>query len=99
MSLQGPILIVADKPAGGLAQAFVDAGAFPVIEASWAGATTAVTAVRTAVIVLSEPGAADSDAAAAVAHHDAKAAPFIPKILTDYYNTAPAVTEALSVTD
>jgi hypothetical protein len=33
MSLQGPILIVADKPAGGLAQAFVDAGAFPVIEA------------------------------------------------------------------
>src|SRR6266404_2769331 len=27
MSLQGPILIVANKPAGGLAQAFADAGA------------------------------------------------------------------------
>jgi len=99
MSLQGPILIVADKPAGGLAQAFVDAGAFPVIEASWAGATTAVTEVRPAVIVLSEPGAADSDAAAAVAHHVATAAPFIPMIIRVRDNTAPAVPEALSVPD
>ena len=38
MSLQGPILIVADEPTGGMAQAFLDAGAFPVVEASWAGA-------------------------------------------------------------
>jgi hypothetical protein len=31
MSLQGPILIVANKPAGCLAQAFADAGAFPLV--------------------------------------------------------------------
>ena len=31
MSLQGPILIVANEPASGLAQAFTDAGAFTVI--------------------------------------------------------------------
>jgi hypothetical protein len=36
----------------------------------------AVTEVKPAVIVLSEPGAADSDAAAAIAHHVATAAPF-----------------------
>ena len=63
MSLQGPILIVADKPAGGLAQAFTDAGAFPVVEASWAGAATAAAEIKPAAIVLSEPDAADSDAA------------------------------------
>src|SRR4051812_15596234 len=99
MSLQGPILIVADKPAGGLAQAFVDAGAFPVIEASWAGATTAVTEVRPAVIVLSEPGAADSDAATAIAHHVTTAAPFIPMIIRVRDNTALAVPDALSIPD
>ena len=33
MSLQGPILIVADEPIGGMAQALLDAGAFPVVEA------------------------------------------------------------------
>jgi hypothetical protein len=99
MSLQGPILIVATKPAGDLAQAFADAGAFPVIEASWAGAATAVTEVKPAVIVLSEPGAADSGTAAAIAGHVATAAPFIPMIIRVRDNTALAVPEALSVPD
>src|SRR5438045_4022903 len=99
MSLQGPILIVANKPAGSLAQAFADAGAFPLVETSWAGATTAVTEVKPAVIVLSEPGAADSDAAAAIAHHVATAAPFIPMIIRVRDNTAPAVPDALSIPD
>jgi hypothetical protein len=99
MSLQGPILIVANKPAGGLAQAFADAGAFPVIEASWAGAATAAAEVKPAAIVLSEPGAADSDAAAAIAGHVATAAPFIPMIIRVRDSTAPAVPEALSIPD
>ncbi len=97
MSLQGPILIVANRPAGGLAQAFADAGAFPVIETSWAGAATAATEVKPSVIVLSEPDGADSDAAAAIARHVATAAPFIPMIIRVRDNTAPAVPEALSV--
>src|SRR5258708_25532645 len=99
MSLQGPILIVANKPAGGLAQAFTDAGAFPVIETSWAGAATAAAEVKPSAIVLSEPGAADSAAAAAIARHVAAAAPFIPMILRVRDNTAPAVPEALPVPD
>ena len=99
MSLQGPILIVANKPAGGLAQAFTDAGAFPVIETSWAGAATAATEVKPSAIVLSEPDAADSDAAAAVARHVATAAPFIPMIIRVRDDAAPAVPEALSIPD
>ena len=99
MSLQGPLLIVANKPAGGLAQAFADAGAFPVIEASWAGAETAATEVKPSVIVLSEPGAADSGAALAIARHVATAAPFIPMIIRVRDDAAPAVPDALSIPD
>ena len=46
MSLQGPILIVADEPVGTLAKAFTEAGAFPVVDVSWAGAATAATEIR-----------------------------------------------------
>jgi hypothetical protein len=99
MSLQGPILIVANKPAGGLAQAFTDAGAFPVIEASWAGAETAAAEIKPSAIVLSEPDAADSDAASAIARHVATAAPFIPMIIRARDNAAPAIPGALSVPD
>ncbi len=55
MSLQGPILIVANKPTSELAQAFTDAGAFPIVEASWAGAPTAAAEIKPSAIVLSEP--------------------------------------------
>ena len=99
MSLQGPILIVANKPAGGLAQAFADVGAFPVIETSWAGAATAATEVKPSVIVLSEPDGADSDTVLAVARHVATVAPFIPMVIPVRDDAAPAVPEALSVSN
>jgi len=99
MSLQGPILIVANKPASGLAQAFIDAGAFPVVDASWAGAETAAKEVKPSVVVLSEPDAADSDAAAAIARRVATAAPFVPMVIRVRDNAAPAVPDALSIPD
>lgn len=99
MSLQGPILIVADKPAGGLAQAFTDAGAFPVVEASWAGAPTAVAEVKPSAIVLSEPGATDTAAAMALTRHVATAMPFIPMLIRVRDEAAPALPDALPVRD
>ena len=97
MSLQGPILIVANKPAVGLAQAFTDAGAFPVIETSWAGAETAAAEVKPSAIVLSEPDAADSTMA--ITRHVATITPFVPMVIRVRDNVAPAVSEALSVPD
>jgi hypothetical protein len=97
MSLQGPILIVANKPAGGLAQAFTDAGAFPAIEISWAGAEIAAAEIKPAAIVLTEPGTADSDSALAIAARVAAAAPFTPMIIRVRDDAAPAMPEALSV--
>src|SRR5690348_14011439 len=80
MSLQGPILIVADEPVGALAKPFTEAGAFPVIDASWAGAATAAIEIQPAAIVLNVPGPADSDAISALTAHVAKAALFTPMI-------------------
>ena len=99
MSLQGPILIVADKPADGLAQAFADAGAFPIIEASWAGAQTAATEVKPSAIVLSEPDATRNSAAVALAHQVAKAVPFIPVVIRMREDRAPALPEALTISN
>src|SRR5436305_966907 len=89
MSLQGPILIVANKPAAGLAQAFTDAGAFLIVEVSWAGAKTAAAEVNPAAIVLTEPGPADEAAAAALAQHVANAVPFVPMLMRVRDDMAP----------
>ena len=99
MPLQGPILIVANRAAGGLAQAFTDAGAFPVVEASWPGAQTAAAEVKPAAIVLTEPDAADSAAAMALCHHVATATPFIPMVVRVREHVAPALPEALPIAD
>jgi len=64
MSLQGPIIVVADNPAEGLVEALSAAGAFPVVEAKWADAPTAFVAVKPAAVVIGEPGAPKSESAA-----------------------------------
>jgi len=76
MSLQGPILVIADN--SGLAQALADAGAFPIVESSWAGARTALGEVKPSAIVASAPAAAETDAAMALAERAAKLTPFVP---------------------
>ena len=99
MSLQGPILIVADESAGALSRAFTDAGAFPVVDASWAGAATAAAEVKPAAIVLNEPTAADRQAVTALAGEVAKATPFIPMIARLRDDVAPPLPGAVPVAD
>jgi hypothetical protein len=64
MSLQGPMLLVAEQPAADLVVALSAAGAFPVVEAKWADAATAFSAVRPASVVIAEPGPVPDEAAA-----------------------------------
>src|SRR5215211_6540331 len=99
MSLQGPILIVAGRPAGVLSQAFTDAGAAPVIEASWAGAITAMAEARPAAIVISEPDCDDPEAAAALSRLVLEAAPYTPAIIRVREDGVPAVSNALPISD
>jgi GGDEF domain-containing protein len=56
MSLQGPLIVVAEHPATDLVEALGAAGAFPIIEAKWADAPTAFIAVKPSAVVIAEPG-------------------------------------------
>jgi hypothetical protein len=97
MSLQGPILIVAKEPDCGLAQAFVDAGAFPVLEASWPAAASAAAEIKPSAIVLDAPVSADQ--AVPLARQIANAAPFLPVIMRLGDDHAPPLPDALTISD
>ena len=56
MSLQGPLIVVAEQPAAGLVEALSAAGAFPIVEAKWADAPAAFLTVKPSAIIVAEPG-------------------------------------------
>jgi len=56
MSLQGPLIVVAESPATALVEALGEAGAFPIVEAKWADAPTAFVAVKPSAVIIAEPG-------------------------------------------
>ena len=64
MSLQGPIIVVAERPATDLVRALSAAGAFPIVETNWADAPTAFISVKPAAIIIAEPGVPPSESAA-----------------------------------
>ncbi len=64
MSLQGPIIVVAENPATDLIEALSAAGAFPIVEAKWADAPTAFVAVKPAAVVIADPGEPESNSSA-----------------------------------
>ena len=63
MSLQGPLIVVAERPATALIEALGAAGAFPIVETKWSDAPTAFIAVKPAAVVIAEPGPPPSEAA------------------------------------
>jgi hypothetical protein len=64
MSLQGPLIVVAEQPASGLVKALSAAGAFPIVEAKWTDAPAAFLTVKPTAVVIAEPGAPASQASA-----------------------------------
>jgi len=52
MALQGPFVVVADSPGAGVVGALRAAGAFPIVETSWAEAAAAVASVDPEGLVL-----------------------------------------------
>ena len=56
MSLQAPMIVVAESPAADLVSALSAAGAFPIVEANWADLPAAFDTIEPAAIVIAEPG-------------------------------------------
>ncbi len=63
MPLQGPFAVIADQPARGVVEALRGAGAYPIIEARWADAATALAARPPQAVILAD-GCADHARAA-----------------------------------
>jgi GGDEF domain-containing protein len=61
MSLQGPLIVVAESPATVLVEALGAAGAFPIVETKWADAPTAFMSVKPSAIIIAEPGLPPSE--------------------------------------
>lgn len=99
MSLQGPIVIVAEKPSPGLVRAFTDAGAFPVIETRWSEAAKAVAAIKPSAVVLAEPGAPDQGCETALEDRIAASEDYMPVIARTRENGTTAFGDALPVSD
>jgi len=64
MSLQGPLIVVADSPTAGLGAALSAAGAFPIVETKWADAPTAFVSVKPTAVIIAEPGVPKSESSA-----------------------------------
>jgi hypothetical protein len=64
MSLQGPMIVVADRPAAELVDALSAAGVFPIVETKWIDALTAFIAVKPTAVIIAEPGASPDEAVA-----------------------------------
>ena len=64
MSLQGPLIVVAEHPATALVEALGTAGAFPIVETKWADAPAAFLTVKPSAVVVAEPGPPANDEAA-----------------------------------
>ncbi len=64
MSLQGPLIVVAEQPAAGLVEALSAAGAFPIVETKWADAPAAFLTVKPSAVVIAEPGPPKNEASA-----------------------------------
>ena len=82
MSLQGPMVVVADSPAPDLVSALGDAGAFPVVESCWADAPSTFISVQPSAIILAQPGPASDPKAADTLGLQirTRSGPFIPLI-------------------
>ena len=65
MSLQGPIIVVAEQPAADLVEALSAAGAFPIVETKWADAPAAFLTVKPSAVVIAEPGPPTNEASRA----------------------------------
>jgi hypothetical protein len=66
MSLQGPLIVVAEHPAADLVEALGAAGAFPIVETKWADAPSAFLTVKPSAVVIAEPGPPANEASARI---------------------------------
>jgi GGDEF domain-containing protein len=99
MALQGPIVVVAERPAASLVQALTEAGAFPVVEAGWRKACDAIASIKPAAVVLAEADGADAASARELEETVARCDAYVPVVARIRDGGNCAVADALPVSE
>lgn len=99
MSLQGSIVVVADTPSGELTGILGAAGAFPIVDTTWADAPTAFVSVKPSAVLIAQPGKPSSDASARMLCLQIATAtgPMVPVIALTDHDGAPPIPIALTL--
>src|SRR5262249_3219910 len=78
MSLQGPLVVISETPAGRLLAQLNDAGAFPIIETRWVDTVCAITSVQPAAVFIAELGEVEPKIADAFTRRISLMQPYVP---------------------
>ncbi|HEY2138279.1 MAG TPA: GGDEF domain-containing protein, partial [Xanthobacteraceae bacterium] len=99
MSLQGPIVIIADGKNPVLVSALAAGGAFPIVEATWSHGADAIARIEPAAVVMAaaEKPAEIAAAKAVRAAVDAADGPYVPVIARVADGAMPATGGALPI--
>ena len=98
MPLQGPLLVVAENPAAEVVDAVAAAGGFPVLQADWRNALTALAEIQPAAVILAEPDAVpDSKIVDAFRSAVEKASPILPVVARVRHDTTSPIVMALPI--
>ncbi len=80
MALQGPLVVVSERPAEYLVAALSKAGAFPIVETRWNDAPAAVASIAPAAVIIDDCEGIETHAAAAFERQIEELTPFVPVI-------------------
>lgn len=97
MPLQGPIVVVADAPAADLVEALRTAGAFPVVEVSWADAESALAKVDPEALVVADACSDPARIAAVAKRINARTGPFLPVLARTDEDAGALLPDVLSI--
>ena len=97
MSLQAPIVVIADRKEPELVAALAADGAFPVVEAHWVDGADAIARIEPAAVVTTEPKKSTKSVAAVQAAIAAASEPYLPVVARVESGAAPALAGAMPI--
>lgn len=98
MPLQGPMLLVAEKPAIEVIETLTAGGAFPIVEAGWTEAAAALKEIQPSAVLLADPDEAPAPAdAEALRAAAGRLSPFVPIIARIRPDATPVIADAVPI--
>jgi GGDEF domain-containing protein len=97
MVLQGPLVVISESPVATLVAQLSDAGAFPIIEARWVDAATAVASVQPSAVVIAGADHVDRKIAEEFEQRVSAAEPYVPVVALMQHDAPMPCANALPV--